>query len=342
MNQSALETLGTSASASRWQDVAKQAGLDFEVRKEQLYHPRTNLPLFGTYGIFRTDNDAFLGVVGDRYIPIQNATIFSFLDSIIEDSAKYERAGMLNNGGRIFVVANLLKEHNIHNSGDVHKAFLTAIGSHDGSTSVRIFCTDFRIICSNTIQLLLRRERGNGVSVKHTNNGESNMYSRLRSLEQVKEQFSSTMEKLEFLAEKKINSKVVDTVIEEVFGIKNGIENASSRVKGSVELVKELLERNDNNAFPQFRGTAYNLLNAVTEFYDHHSEVRMTDGRVNQTKEILRAESSLFGRNAEIKANALEIILANAQQLATISQHKTYSLAKQKESSVLEQILNNN
>lgn len=341
----AWHKLGTIVEGARtWQEAIKLANLDYEVRKEQLVHPRTGEPLDSTFGIFRSDNDVFLGTVGERYTPIQNRFMFEFMDAILsaDNKAHYETAGVLGKGEKVFMLANLTDEFDLHGSGDKHKAYLAGVGSHDGSSSTRFFVTEVRIVCANTVQIALNRAGNSGVSVRHTINAEARLDAKLRDLQSARQAFRSTMEKLEFLAERKVDSKVVDTVLEQVFGLKDGIENASSRAKGSVELVKSLLESNDNNAFPQFRGTAYNLFNAVTEYVDHYSETRSTSGRVGIDKSVLRAESAMFGRNSEFKAKALDIILKQAETLKTVSQHKTYSLAKQTESSVLEQILNNN
>lgn len=73
--------------------------------------------------------------------------------------------------------------------------------------------------------------------------------------------------------------------------------------------VANLYESNDNNAFPEIRGTAYNLLNAVTEYTDHHSGVRQTERRSGMTQDQIRAENAMFGTGAALKEDALEIIL---------------------------------
>lgn len=327
--------------AQTWEEAIQLANMDYEVVKSQLVHPRTGEPLDGAYGIFRSDNDVFLGSVGERYTPIQNHFMFSFMDAVIDADGKahYETAGVLGKGERVFMLANLTDEYDIHGKGDKHKAYFAGVGSHDGSSSARFFVTEVRIVCANTVQIALNKAKGTGVSVRHTANAEARLDARLRDLQNARLAFNSTMEKLEFLAEKKVDTATVDSMLCEIFNLTDGLEDASTRAKNSVELVKSLLESNDNDAFPEFRGTAYNLFNAVTEYQDHYSEVRSTAGRAGIEKTQLRAESAMFGRGADFKTNALDIIMAQAGNLKSISQHKSYSLAKQSGSSVLDAIL---
>lgn len=342
-NVPAWHQLGKVVSGSQtWEEAIKLANMDYEVVKSQLVHPRTGEALEGAYGIFRSDNDVFLGSVGERYTPIQNHFMFSFMDSVLDADGKahYETAGVLGKGERVFMLANLTDEYDIHGTGDKHKAYFAGVGSHDGSTSTRFFVTEVRIVCANTVQIALNKAKGQGVSVRHTVNAEARLDERLRDLQNARFAFNDTMKKLEFLAEKKIDIASVDTILSEIFNLSNGLEEASTRAKNSVELVKSLLESNDNDAFPEFRGTAYNLFNAVTEYQDHYSEVRTTSGRVGIEKTQLRAESAMFGRGADFKANALDIIMTQANNLQSISQHKSYSLANQSSSSVLDDILN--
>jgi hypothetical protein len=78
---------------------------------------------------------------------------------------------------------------------------------------------------------------------------------------------------------------------------------------------------NDDNAFPQFRGTGYNLLNSITEYTDHFRDTRSADGDT----EGQRAFSALFGSGDKFKQEAVEIVLELTNGAQSVNQPKEYS-----------------
>ena len=54
--------------------------------------------------IIRKDTERILGVVGSRYQPLQNRSAFSFFDGVFgDDKARYESAGVLGDGERVWM-----------------------------------------------------------------------------------------------------------------------------------------------------------------------------------------------------------------------------------------------
>ena len=72
-----------------------------------------------------------------------------------------------------------------------------------------------------------------------------------------------------------------------------------------------LYESNDRNAFPEHKGTAYNLLNAVTEWTDHLRTARLSDDKkdLGYSNTRARYEAAIFGSGDTLKNKALEVIL---------------------------------
>lgn len=311
--------------ALTWEDAINKAHMNWEVVKRQLSDPFTG-NLVDTFGIFRTDTQQFLGNVGDRYTPIQNTFQFQFMDKVLgEGNAHYETAGILGKGERVFMLANLAEEYDIMASGDKHKAYLAGVGSHDGSTSQRFFTTEVRIVCANTLQIALSQAKGAGVSVKHTAKAESRINKKLNVLAAGRDAFVSTMEMLEILAQRSVDSTTVVKTIADLFGVDAAAELPTKTIN-SINTIKDLFEGNDNNAFPEFRGTAYNLLNAITEYTDHFKPIRMTAGREGQSEEQVRSDSAMFGLGADFKRNALQLVIDNTANSSLINQPKTISL----------------
>lgn len=326
--QAAWHNLGhTVDGALTWEQAIEKAGLDFTVAKRNLLNPFTNEAISDVFGVFRDDNQEMLGVVGSRYEPIQNEFMFSFVDAVLDadGEAHYETAGVLGKGEKVFMVANLSQEYDILGTGDKHRSYLAGVGSHDGSTSLRFFVTDVRIVCSNTLQLAIRKAKGKGVSVRHTRDAEARINSKLETLSDARQTFTNTMEKLEILAQRSVDTKMVEEVIAEVFKV-DSYDDASTRAKTQMDTVRMLFEQNDNNAFPQFRGTAYNLLNGLTEFTDHYKEVRRTDGRLELTETQMRSENAMFGKASSDKAIMLDLILEKTANAKSVNSSISYSM----------------
>lgn len=90
----------------------------------------------------------------------------------------------------------------------------------------------------------------------------------------------------------------------------------------------ELFESNDKNTIPEIRGTAYNMLNAVTEYADHYRTARITEGKQELTIEQVRAQSSVFGSGQKLKTEALTAILeetVDAPTRESVSVHNAKS-----------------
>lgn len=125
------------------------------------------------YGVYRTDYNIPLGVVKERYTPVQNIDAFKFFDDAIgKDSAIWQTAGYFGNGERIFVSAKL-PDYIVVN-GDAVENYLVFTTSHDGSTGVKILLTPIRIVCQNTLNAAIANA-DSYVSFRHTSSVHENI-----------------------------------------------------------------------------------------------------------------------------------------------------------------------
>src|SRR5512147_1083189 len=91
--------------AINWEQAMQLAGLDWTVGLRDLYasvNGASEPQVSGTFvkvparGVFRSSDNACLGVVGMQYTLIQNRDAFDFVDTLLEASdAHYEAAGAL-------------------------------------------------------------------------------------------------------------------------------------------------------------------------------------------------------------------------------------------------------
>jgi hypothetical protein len=120
--------------------------------------------------------------------------------------------------------------------------------------------------------------------------------------------------KFESLATKTMTKEGMTAIFDRLFPVKED-SKIETRRNNILEEILGCYESNDNDAFPEFAGTAYNLLNAITEYTDHLRGVRQTEKRGNMTESNIRAENALFGTGADFKESAFEVIYEVAQGL---------------------------
>lgn len=170
-------------------EVMKEAGLDFEVQKCELVAkmPITVNSVIGgfvhgsdfyrecpnAFATYRTDTNTPLGIVKERYTPVQNTDAFAFFDNAIgKDKAIWQTAGCFDNGARVFVTAKL--PNNIVINGDPVENYLVFSTSHDGSSGVKILLTPIRLICENMLNAAIKKA-SNYISFRHTKSVHGNL-----------------------------------------------------------------------------------------------------------------------------------------------------------------------
>lgn len=130
------------------------------------------------YSTYRTDNYDILGVVGNRYEPVQNTEAMDFIYEVCKSQTIInpkdviiQTAGVLGKGERIFVTAQLPTYEIAKDEMEKYILFTT---SHDGSGSIQACFTDIRVVCNNTLNAALNHCK-NMVRFKHTKNVKQNL-----------------------------------------------------------------------------------------------------------------------------------------------------------------------
>lgn len=320
------------ADAQNWQAAMKLAGLDWDVSKIQLLGALKGKPQpVESWGIFRKTDGAFLGAVGPSYTPIQNRTAFDFVDTLLEaqDGAHYESAGALGKGERIWTLARVPYDIKIKGTDDKSLVYLLFTTAHDGSQAATCKLSTVRVVCMNTLNAALSGV-GAAMKIRHTKDAAVKMLQAQKAMTGVMQDAKQLEEKLNLLASRRLTKETMLTVLDRLFPkpvILAGDDAAAGKVAAAtrrdnvVLAVLKLFEKNDDNRIPEIRGTAYNLLNAVTEYTDHERQTRiLTEG---QTPEQARAVNSMFGTGADFKSDALDTILTHTADSPTHSR-QTY------------------
>jgi phage/plasmid-like protein (TIGR03299 family) len=147
-------------------EALRIAGLDWKVIQKPIMTSGYE-PIPGYKANVRNIDNSVLGVVTDRYSIVQNEEAFAFTDALLGEGVRYETAGSLQGGRRVWMLAKLPEKYII--GGERIEPFLVFSNSHDGSAAIKVCMTPVRVVCQNTLNLALSQARRSW-SAKHTGN----------------------------------------------------------------------------------------------------------------------------------------------------------------------------
>lgn len=128
------------------------SGLNWNVLQKPIMTTSGN-PIPGYKANIRDTDNRVLGVVTDRYRVVQNSEAFAFTDALLGEGVRYETAGSLQDGKKIWILAKLPDKYIIE--GDQIDPYLVFSSSHDGSGSIKVAMTPIRVVCQNTLNLAM-------------------------------------------------------------------------------------------------------------------------------------------------------------------------------------------
>lgn len=313
-------------SAATWEQAVELAGLDWTVSKQQNYCREVTAPYkvvpTDSYTIVRSSDNAQLGTVGPDFTVKQNSECFRFVDTLLEANggAHYDSAGALGNGARIWCAVRVPKADIAPVAGDLHQTYLVFATAHDGSMAHTVKLTTVRVVCQNTLNSALQND-GAMFRVKHTRAADARLERAKQLMTGVTVDAKRLEEKLHSLAQRKMTRESMVNVLNRLFPVPKEADANTTRRENVLTEVLNLYASNDNDAIPGIKGTAYNLLNAVTEYTDHFRSARITEARAGYSQTQARAENAVSGTGDRLKNSALQIIeevTANGRMLERV------------------------
>ena len=134
------------------EEALQQSGLDWTVIQRPIMTSSYD-PIPGYKANIRQTDERVLGVLTDRYKVVQNSEAFAFTDSLLGEGVKYETAGALQEGRKIWLLAKLPDKYIIE--GEQIEPYLVFSNDHSGNGSIKVAMTPIRVVCQNTLNLSL-------------------------------------------------------------------------------------------------------------------------------------------------------------------------------------------
>lgn len=301
MNNTQVGTMGTFGRFEPWHfgtslhgvqsvsEAMKAADLDWEVNQAQAYIRDEFGNWIETPAIvnYRSDNGMYLGTVTERYQKVNNSEAFSFLD--VFDNYKFVSGGVVN-GGKTAWVCVEVEGFNV--LGDTVKQYYIFSNTHDGSGSLRVCLTPVRAVCSNTLNLALKKAT-RAFSLRHKGDTEGKLMMVSDILRHDKEYQHEFIEQSERLALLKVSDYAVDKMLMSLFPYDTE-KDSDRKIRNAVEqqdAVKHCYKAED---LSDFYGTAYGFVNAVSDMTYHSTPKRMTSTyRENQMLSVIKGNKLL-------------------------------------------------
>jgi phage/plasmid-like protein (TIGR03299 family) len=284
-------------------EMIVSAGLDWKVKQQPIFteHNGATIAINGKRANVRDTDGAVLGVVGDRYTPIQNDEVMSFADALLEEGARYEAAGSLRGGQIVFTALEIPEKITIQGDNGGTTTYLVVANGHNGLFPLKAMITPVRVVCMNTLNAALGSAKMS-FTLRHTARLDEKVKEAKRALgiaSKVVDEFSEVASRM--VAEK-VDRDEIFRVITQLFPLsqkeREGKEVLSERAKATIAIL------NNAENLDGLRDTKWGLYNAIAEYLDHGVSYR---GGVRSTANDARASSVMLdtGFAAKTKREAI-------------------------------------
>jgi phage/plasmid-like protein (TIGR03299 family) len=281
---------------------AQQAGMNWQIETANVQFI-TGRPLPGALQVYpeqkvlyRSDTQAPLSVVSKRFKVVQPVEILDFYRDLTEIGGyELETAGVLKEGRKLWALARTGQSVTLK-GGDTVNGYLLLATACDGTLATTAQFTSVRVVCNNTLAIAIGNSAG-AVKVPHRSKFDA---------QAVKQQlgiaitpWSSFSNYIKELAECKVADKVVERFLNNVFthASSDTTGRPSAIVNGqAIKKIQMLYAGHGRGAgWVSATGTAWGVLNSVTEYVDHYRRAHSGDHR---------RDAAWFGQGATLKQRA--------------------------------------
>jgi len=273
--------------------------------------------------LFREDTKQPLGIVSDGYRIVQPAQVIEFFDNLVR-SQGYElcTAGVLFGGKKFWALAKVAEGAVV--GKDRIGAYVLLTSSCDGSSATEGRFTAIRVVCNNTFTMAT----GEKAAAKITHRSKFNVAQMQQRMGLVKDSFAAYLEDARRLAAQRISDRDAAAIVRKLLrptevaaeeaklevadaaavlarisgnttAMQAGDDKATRAPKGEAEILALFRGHGHGAQLAGSQGTAWGLLNAVTEYVDHKAQAKSIDHRVDR---------AFFGSGDELKQSAMTLL----------------------------------
>jgi phage/plasmid-like protein (TIGR03299 family) len=266
--------------------------------------------------LYRSDTRSPISVVSKYYQIVQPAEILGFFADLIKhNSFQLETAGALDGGKRVWALARVNDGECLLDTDKIRPYVLLAT-SYDSSMSTTAKFTSVRVVCHNTLTMAAgygeqeaseHDDPGSVFKIGH--NAKFNAKDARMDLGIVFDQWERFLATTRKLARQQVNQTFASAFLKALLPVpsapkepaKPGEAVKAPKTVEESKAFKSIMALFEGGAIgsdlPEAKGTAFGLLNAVTEYVDH------TRGGDDS-----RLSSAWFGAGEGLKNSALKLL----------------------------------
>lgn len=248
--------------------------------------------------LYRSDTQAPLAVVSKRFNVVQPGEILEFYRDLTEVGGfKLETAGVLREGRKVWALART-GQSTLLKGRDRVDGYLLLATACDGTLATTAQFTSVRVVCNNTLKIAVGDATG-AVKVPHRSQFDP---------EAVKRQLGITVAAWDgFVARMKalvacpVDPDSVEGLLRRVLTYPGQPDRPAVVNEQAMHTARALYDGGGRGAaLASSRGTAWGVLNSVTEYVDHHRRARSDDHR---------RDAAWFGQGAQLKQRAWDELM---------------------------------
>lgn len=288
------QALEDGTSIDSWREAA---GMDWRIRRSQVRYAVDRdasdfITLPEQHVLFRSDTNAPLGVVSNRYQVVQPGEVIEFFRDIARAGGlELSAAGTIFGGKRFWATAKI-GEAAPTSVRDTIGGYILISTSADGSLATEVRRTTVRVVCKNTLAMAFGAQAA--VKVSHRSVFDPATVKDFMGLNTAA--WDSFRHNVVKLANVELLEEEAGELAAQLFG---GGEKVRETV-GFKKVLSLFSGEGMGATLDGVLGTRWGFLNAVTEYADHHVRARTDENRF---------VASQWGAGADLKQRALAALL---------------------------------
>jgi len=282
----------------------KQAGMDWQIEQSEVSYISGNshVGVINAFPqqkvLYRSDTKAPLAVVSKRFHVVQPGEILEFYrDLTAYNGFELETAGVLREGRKFWALAKTGQSTSLEGRDRVDGYLLLATAC-DGTLATTAQFTSVRVVCNNTLSIALGNA-SSAIKVPHRSQFDPDAIKRQLGI--TVSSWDGFAARMKALVERPVDPDTVEGLLRRVLTYAAPEGKTVVVNEQALATVRSLYEGGGRGALmASSRGTAWGVLNSVTEYVDHHRRSRSNDHR---------RDAAWFGQGAQVKQRAWDEVV---------------------------------